>query len=188
MKSKKRLSYRKKRFLYLNKFSDKIVVEKSRRMYVQYLILPTIFTFIGLQYFKNSGYDKRFLLITVFGIIFSYFLSYFISRKIRKNREIVLDKKGITFSNERTIFWKEIEFFKLKQQKSTLKIYIKTEDNEFLLEFFDLPISKTKLKVLMNSFYKKYNGNLNKNYVLFALKSEQSEEINFNNYLNNTIL
>ena len=65
---------------------------------------------------------------------------------------------------------------------------MKSVDEEFFVEFKHLPISKVKLKVLMNSYYKKYNGNIKRNYKTIVQNFEKIENVNFDTYLNNTIL
>lgn len=136
---------------------DKVVVENSKSSYAQYFIIPSIFTFVGIQYFRQSNYNPAFLFLILVGGLFSFGLNIYLTRKFRKNPEIVLNKKGITFSNTRTVFWNEIEWYYLQQKNSILRIYVKCENEQFFLEFKDLPISKIKLKVLINSFFKKYN-------------------------------
>ena len=187
-KNKSRHRSRKKRYYYLDNFSDRIVIEKSRITYAQYFIIPSIFTFVGAQYFKQNGYEPKFLIFIILGYIFSFGLNVFVARKIRKNPEIVINKIGITFSNTRTIFWKEISNYNLLQRNSSIGIYIITESEEFVLEFKHLPISKTKLKVLINSFYKKYNGAIKRDYNFLSQNINKIENVSFDNYLNNTIL
>lgn len=153
----KRLLIRINRHYLRKNVSDKVVVENSKISYAQYFIIPSIFTFVGIQYFKQSNYDPTFLLLIVFGGLFSLGLNIYLTRKFRKNPEIILSKIGITFSNTRTIFWNEIEWYHLQQRNSILRIFIKCENEEFFVEFKNLPISRVTLKVLLNSFYKKYN-------------------------------
>lgn len=187
-KNKSRDRSRKNRYYCLDNFSDKIVVEKSSIVYAQYFIIPTIFTFVGFRYFKDNNYELKFLIIIILGYLFSFVANYFIAKHLKKNPEIVLNKTGITFSSTRTIFWKEISNYNLIQRNSTIGIYIKTNSEDFILEFKHLPISKTKLKVLINSFYKKYNGPIKRDYKFLNQNIEKLENVNFNNYLNNTIL
>ena len=187
-KNKSRHRSRKKRYYYLDNFSDRIVIEKSRITYAQYFIIPSIFTFVGAQYFKQNGYEPKFLIFIISGYIFSFGLNVFVARKIRKNPEIVLNKIGVTFSQTRTILWTEILNYHLLEKNSVLRIQVKTVDEEFFVEFKHLPISKVKLKVLMNSFYKKYNGNIKRNYKTIVQNVEKIENVNFDTYLNNTIL
>lgn len=187
-KNRSRHRSRKNRYYYLDNFSDKIVVEKSSIVYAQYFIIPTIFTFVGFRYFKDNNYEPKFLIIIILGYLFSFVANYFIAKHLRKNPEIVLNKIGITFSSTRTIFWKEISNYNLIQRNSTIGVYIKTDSEDFILEFKHLPISKTKLKVLINSFYKKYNGPLKRDYKFLNQNIEKLGNVNFDNYLNNTIL
>ncbi|WP_144283024.1 hypothetical protein [Chryseobacterium echinoideorum] len=166
---------------------DKVVVEKSKISYAQYFIIPSIFTFIGLQYFKQSNFNPTFLLLILFGVVFSFGLNIFLRRKFRKNPEIVLNKKGITFSNSRTIFWNEIEFYHLRHKNLILRIFVKCKNEDFLLEFKDLPISKVKLKVLFNSFYRKYNSQKPAYKPIINDVLEMSY-VKTDSYLDNTIL
>lgn len=172
----------------MDNFSDRIVIEKSRITYAQYFIIPSIFTFVGAQYFKQNGYEPKFLIFIILGYIFSFGLNVFVARKIRKNPEIVLNKIGVTFSQTRTILWTEILNYHLLEKNSVLRIQLKSVDEEFFVEFKHLPISKVKLKVLMNSYYKKYNGNIKRNYKTIVQNVEKIENVNFDTYLNNTIL
>jgi len=188
LKNKNRHLVRKNRHYFQKSIPDKIVVENSRMTYAQYFIIPTIFTIVGMQYFKQNNYEPKFLILIIVGYIFSFGLNIIVSRKIRKNPEIVLNNIGITFSKTRTIFWKEILYYDLIEKNSVLRIYVRGEDEEFFVEFKHLPISKVKLKVLINSFYKKYNGNIKRNYKTIVQNMDKIENVNFNNYLNNTIL
>lgn len=173
---------------YLRKnIPDKVVVEKSKSSYAQYFIIPSIFTFVGVQYFKQSNYNPTFLFIILVGGLLSFGLNIYLTRKFRKNPEIVLNKKGMTFSNARTVFWKEIEYYHLQQKNSLLRIYVKCENEEFFLEFKDLPISKVKLKVLINSFCKKF-GLQKPNYKAVINNLLNINNVNLNQYLGNTIL
>ncbi|KFC21404.1 hypothetical protein [Epilithonimonas lactis] len=188
LKNKSRHRSRKNRYYYLDNFADKIVIEKSSIVYAQYFIIPTIFTFVGFQYFRDNNYEPKFLIIIILGYFFSFVANYFIAKHLRKNPEIVINKIGITFSNTRTIFWEEISNYNLLQRNSSIGIYIITESEEFVLEFKHLPISKTKLKVLINSFYKKYNGPIKRDYNFLSQNINKIENVSFDNYLNNTIL
>ena len=183
----KRRSLRIKRHYLRKTIPDKVVVEKSKISYAQYFIIPSIFTFVGVQYFKQSNYNPTFLFLILFGGLFSFGLNIYLTRKFRKNPEIVLNKKGITFSNTRTILWKEIEWYYLQQKNSILRIYIKCENEEFFLEFKDLPISKVKLKVLLNSFYKN-NNQKNPVYKRIIKDVLAINQVRLDQYLDNTIL
>lgn len=188
LKTKSRHYARKNRHYFKKNIPDKIVIENSRMTYAQYFIIPSIFTFVGAQYFKQNGYEPKFLIFIILGYIFSFGLNVFVARKIRKNPEIVLTKIGVTFSKTRTIFWKEILNYHLVEKNSVLRIYVKCVNEEFFVEFKDLPISKVKLKVLMNSFYKKYGGKIKRDYKSIIQNFERIENVNFDTYLNNTIL
>lgn len=154
--NKKRYLSRLNRYFIREKIPDKVVVENSKRSYLQYFIIPSIFSFVGIQYFKISNFNPAFLLLILVGFLFSFVLNIFLSKKLRKNPPIILNNKGLTFSMTRTIFWNEIMFYHLRQRNSLLQVYIKCESEQFFLEFENLPITKVKLKVLINSFYKKY--------------------------------
>ena len=156
--------------------------------YAQYFIIPSIFTFVGAKYFKQNGFEPQFLIIIILGYLFSFGLNIFVARKIRKNPEIVLNKTGVTFSKTRTIFWKEILNYHFVENNSVVRIYVRCKDEEFFVEFKHLPISKVKLKVLMNSFYIKYGGKIEKDYKSIIQNFEKIENVNFDTYLNNTIL
>lgn len=188
LKNKERHSSRKRLHYFLNDFSDKIIVEKSKYTYAQYFIIPTIFSILGIQYFKDNNYEPQFLILIFVGYIFSFLLNYFIAKKLRKNPEITLTKIGLTFSKTRTIFWKEILYYKIYQKDSTLYFYVKCENEEFYLNFQNLPIKKSVLKVLINSFCKKYNGKIRKRYNFLCQKNKEIEFLNFDNYLNHNIL
>ncbi|GEM_PF-2024946 len=188
LKNKNRHFVRRNRHYYQKNIPDKIVVENSKMTYAQYFIIPTIFTIVGIQYFKQNNYEPKFLIFIILGYIFSFGLNVIITRKLRKNPEIVLNNIGITFSKTRTIFWKEILHYNLFEKNSVLRIYVKCEEEEFFVEFKHLPISKVKLKVLFNSFYKKYNGKIKRNYKTIIQNIDKIENVNFDNYMNNTIL
>lgn len=161
---------------------DKVVIEKSKISYAQYFIIPSIFTFVGLQYFKQSDYNPIFLLLIVLGGLFSFGLNIFLTIKFRKNPEIVLNKKGITFSESQTIFWNEIEFYHLQHKNSILRIFLKCKNEDFVFEFKNLPVSKVKLKVLLNSFYRKYN-NQKPAYKPIINNVLQINDVKLDNYL-----
>ena len=143
---------------------------------------------VGMQYFKQNNYEAKFLILIIIGYIFSFGLNIVVARKLRKNPEIVINKIGITFSKTRTIFWREILYYNLIEKNSFLRIFLKCEDEEFFVEFKNLPISKVKLKVLINSFYIKHNGKIKRNYKNIVQNIDKIENVNFDNYLNNTIL
>lgn len=175
-------------FKILEKIPDKAVVYKSKEAFAQYFILPGFFTFISLSFFRRNNFEPKYLLIMIFGFIISFILNFLVAKLILKKPEIILNKIGITFRNSRTIFWNEIEYFKLKEKNSILGIYIKTESEDFFLDFKHLAIAKTKLKVLMNSFLIKYKGEIKRNYQFLNKNIREEDYVDFNNYLNNKIL
>jgi len=179
---------RKNNYYFKKNIPDKVVIENSKMSYAQYFIIPSIFTFVGAKYFKQNGFEPQFLIIIILGYLFSFGLNIFVARKIRKNPEIVLNKTGVTFSKTRTIFWKEILNYHFVENNSVVRIYVRCKDEEFFVEFKHLPISKVKLKVLMNSFYIKYGGKIEKDYKSIIQNFEKIENVNFDTYLNNTIL
>lgn len=171
-----------KNHFFKEQIPDKVVIEKSKISYAQYFIIPSIFTFVGLQYFKQSDYNPTFLFLILLGGLFSFGLNIFLTRKFGKNPEIVLNKKGITFSDSRTIFWNEIEFYHLQHKNSILRIFLKCKNEDFAFEFNYLPISKVKLKVLLNSFYRKSN-NQKPAYKPIINNVLQINDVKLNNYL-----
>lgn len=185
---KKRFLSRINRHYFKNQIPDKIVVENSKISYAQYFIIPSIFTFVGIQFYKQSNYNPVSLVLVLLGGLFGFGLNVFLTRKFRKNPEIVLNNKGITFSKTRTIFWKEILSYRLHEKNSTLKVYVKCDNEEFFLEFKNLPISKVKLKVLINSFYRKYCSRNQRIHKVLVQDLFQVEEFDINKYFGNTIL
>ncbi|WP_262148236.1 hypothetical protein [Chryseobacterium foetidum] len=184
----KRHSSRIARHYFRTNIPDKVVVEKSKISYAQYFIIPTILTFVGVQYFKQSNHNPIFLLFIVLGGLFSFGLNIFLTRKFRKNPEIILNNKGITFSNTRTIFWKEILYYRLQEKHSVLKIYVKCESEEFYKEFTNLPISKVKLRLLINSFHKKFCKSSKSIHRVLVKDVHTLEPVNLDKYLGNNIL
>jgi len=89
---KKRQMSRITNHFFKEQIPDKVVIEKSKISYAQYFIIPSIFTFVGLQYFKQSDYNPTFLFLILLGGLFSFGLNIFLTRKFRKNPEIVLNK------------------------------------------------------------------------------------------------
>ena len=184
-KFKIRNLYRVRNFKILEKIPNKAVVYKSKEAFAQYFILPGFFTLISLSFFRRNNFEPKYLLIMIFGFIISFILNFLVAKLILKKPEIILNKIGITFRNSRTIFWNEIEYFKLKKKNSILGIYIKTESEEFFLDFKHLAITKTKLKVLINSFLKKYTGEIKRNYQFLAKNIGEVDSVDFSNCLNN---
>ena len=184
-KFKIRNLYRVRNFKILEKIPNKAVVYKSKEAFAQYFILPGFFTLISLSFFRRNNFEPKYLLIMIFGFIISFILNFLVAKLILKKPEIILNKIGITFRNSRTIFWNEIEYFKLKKKNSILGIYIKTESEEFFLDIKHLAITKTKLKVLINSFLKKYRGAIKRNYQFLAKNFGEVDYVDFSNCLNN---
>lgn len=185
---KKRQISRINRHYFKSQIPDKVVVENSKISYAKYFIIPSIFTFVGIQFYKQSNYNPVFLVLILLGGLFGFGLNIFLTRKFRKNPEIVLNNKGVTFSKTRTIFWKEILFYRLQEKNSVIKIYLQCENEEFFLEFKSLPISKVKLKLLMNSFYKKYCNKNRDIYQVLVHDVLKVEYVDMNKYFGNTIL
>ncbi|CAD7798764.1 hypothetical protein CHRY9390_00383 [Chryseobacterium aquaeductus] len=138
--------------------ADKIIILKSKIHYAQFFVLPGVSTFIGVQYFKDFGYDYKFLLILPVGWLVTFVLQYIIVKLIRNNKEIFLNKIGITFKNTETFFWNDIKGFYLCGKGSEIIVYLFTKFDFQIIYLKNLSISKVKLKVLINTFLRTYSS------------------------------